>query len=236
MREMLSGAARVGPPMPGLARAWPSSIWARSVTRIRRILRRGLPRAARAEWRPYIQKLLLEACPGSFFAPLMGPVLRFFVATLGCSICSWGPVHSHRRCAVTSCQLSIDRAPQFTNMRPPQFSSGAIPLCRRAILSLASGSWRYLRRMHAAILDGSWRHSLASHGGVSRAAKGADCQSAGAAFVGSSPTSPTNRKTMSGNKSEIGTGVVRQMRHRFGHRILTAGFQYSISDAGVAQW
>ncbi|EJW09720.1 hypothetical protein A33M_1031 [Rhodovulum sp. PH10] len=29
-------------------------------------------------------------------------------------------------------------------------------------------------------------------GGVSRAAKGADCKSAGYAFVGSSPTSPTN--------------------------------------------
>jgi CHAD domain len=29
-------------------------------------------------------------------------------------------------------------------------------------------------------------------GGVSRAAKGADCKSAGLAFVGSSPTSPTN--------------------------------------------
>jgi hypothetical protein len=28
-------------------------------------------------------------------------------------------------------------------------------------------------------------------GGVSRAAKGADCKSAGLAFVGSSPTSPT---------------------------------------------
>jgi hypothetical protein len=29
-------------------------------------------------------------------------------------------------------------------------------------------------------------------GGVSRAAKGADCKSAGLAFVGSSPTSPTS--------------------------------------------
>src|SRR5262245_49740008 len=32
-------------------------------------------------------------------------------------------------------------------------------------------------------------------GGVSRAAKGADCKSAGYAFVGSSPTSPTTLKT-----------------------------------------
>src|SRR5215475_2149419 len=31
-------------------------------------------------------------------------------------------------------------------------------------------------------------------GGVSRAAKGADCKSAGLAFVGSSPTSPTKLK------------------------------------------
>src|SRR5262249_38958585 len=31
-------------------------------------------------------------------------------------------------------------------------------------------------------------------GGVSRAAKGADCKSAGYAFVGSSPTSPTTLK------------------------------------------
>jgi hypothetical protein len=30
-------------------------------------------------------------------------------------------------------------------------------------------------------------------GGMSRAAKGADCKSAGIAFVGSSPTSPTKR-------------------------------------------
>src|SRR5262252_6008885 len=35
----------------------------------------------------------------------------------------------------------------------------------------------------------------ARFGGVSRAAKGADCKSAGLAFVGSSPTSPTNLKT-----------------------------------------
>ena len=34
----------------------------------------------------------------------------------------------------------------------------------------------------------------ARFGGVSRAAKGADCKSAGLAFVGSSPTSPTTRK------------------------------------------
>ncbi len=32
-------------------------------------------------------------------------------------------------------------------------------------------------------------------GGVSRAAKGADCKSAGYAFAGSSPASPTNSKT-----------------------------------------
>ena len=59
--------------------------------------------------------------------------------------------------------------------------------------------------MHAANLDGIWRHSQASHGGVSRAAKGADCKSAGAAFVGSSPTSPTNRKAeYRGQGSESG--------------------------------
>src|SRR5687767_5164306 len=34
--------------------------------------------------------------------------------------------------------------------------------------------------------------SVPDHGGVSRAAKGADCKSAGFAFVGSSPTSPTS--------------------------------------------
>jgi hypothetical protein len=33
--------------------------------------------------------------------------------------------------------------------------------------------------------------SYTRQGGVSRAAKGADCKSAGLAFVGSSPTSPT---------------------------------------------
>ena len=40
-------------------------------------------------------------------------------------------------------------------------------------------------------------------GGVSRAAKGADCKSAGYAFVGSSPTSPTTRHQ--------GPGVREQM-------------------------
>src|SRR6266446_9251083 len=34
----------------------------------------------------------------------------------------------------------------------------------------------------------------ARFGGVSRAAKGADCKSAGLAFVGSSPTSPTSQE------------------------------------------
>src|SRR5467141_2047706 len=33
-------------------------------------------------------------------------------------------------------------------------------------------------------------------GGVSRAAKGADCKSAGLAFVGSSPTSPTSVRSL----------------------------------------
>ena len=129
---------------------------------------------------------------------------------------------------------TIDTLVQLTNMRPPQSSSGAIPLCRRADMS----GLRFLAfpKANAAKLDDLGATSWQSNGGVSRAAKGADCKSAGLAFVGSSPTSPTNRKTMSGNKSEIGTGVVRQMRHRFGHRILACEFQYSISDAGVAQW
>jgi hypothetical protein len=38
--------------------------------------------------------------------------------------------------------------------------------------------------------------SYARCGGVSRAAKGADCKSAGLAFVGSSPTSPTKLKSL----------------------------------------
>src|SRR5882724_2163197 len=90
MREILSGAAIVGA-IPQRTRIWPSSICARSVTKARRILRRGLPRAARAEWSPYSQKLLAEAGAGlSFRLSRIGPVLRFFVATLGCSICRWG--------------------------------------------------------------------------------------------------------------------------------------------------
>src|SRR5258705_13554561 len=85
MREMLSGAAMVGS-MPVLAKAWPSSACARSVTRARRILRRGLFRAARAECRPYSQKLRLDAWAAGLIGRPAGPVLRFFMATLGCSM------------------------------------------------------------------------------------------------------------------------------------------------------
>src|SRR5205085_379312 len=38
--------------------------------------------------------------------------------------------------------------------------------------------------------------SLQKYGGVSRAAKGADCKSAAFSFVGSSPTSPTMARVM----------------------------------------
>jgi hypothetical protein len=50
--------------------------------------------------------------------------------------------------------------------------------------------------------------SYTRDGGVSRAAKGADCKSAGLAFVGSSPTSPTRgrifRKEVSGLRQDYG--------------------------------
>ena len=55
---------------------------------------------------------------------------------------------------------------------------------------------------------------------MSRAAKGADCKSAGFAFVGSSPTSPTIALR--------GQGLNAEMRLRFE--------ESTSSRAGVAQW
>jgi hypothetical protein len=94
---------------------------------------------------------------------------------------------------------SIDTARQLTNMPAPQSSSGALPLCRRADLSVACGFWRFSQG-ECGRVSGVSGHRLLNLGGVSRAAKGADCKSAGNAFVGSSPTSPTSLRPRAGRR------------------------------------
>src|SRR5215813_4067639 len=70
----------------------------------------------------------------------------------------------------------------------------------RGILSGATAWWAMFGKLFRMIVNRQTRTCPArcgalstrrDRGGVSRAAKGADCKSAGLAFVGSSPTSPT---------------------------------------------
>ena len=62
----------------------------------------------------------------------------------------------------------------------------------------------------------------ARFGGVSRAAKGADCKSAGLAFVGSSPTSPTILKSQTNRQKsgpQSGAIFMSRMLHDFRKQI-----------------
>jgi hypothetical protein len=111
------------------------------------------------------------------------------------------PVRGQGPRAVISCQplLTESGNSPICALRSFLRSDTALPACH----PVTGLRFLALPKANAANLDGIWRHSLASHGGVSRAAKGADCKSAGAAFVGSSPTSPTNR-IWEVEKAEVG--------------------------------
>ncbi len=80
--------------------------------------------------------------------------------------------------------------------RPPR--ADALFSCH-AVEALAIGSRRagdfWLTGAGAVRISACTNAPCGAFGGVSRAAKGADCKSAGYAFVGSSPTSPTSRET-----------------------------------------
>src|ERR1019366_2686718 len=66
------------------------------------------------------------------------------------------------------------------------------PSAREPLLLLTGWGGRKIRRPDSASArPRRFRLRPSAEGGVSRAAKGADCKSAGYAFVGSSPTSPT---------------------------------------------
>src|SRR5690348_7018367 len=85
---MVSGAAAVTDATPALAKAWPSSSCARSLSTARRILRRGFANAARAVWRPYSQYAPAaweEPSRRALAPPVLGSGLRFLLATLGYS-------------------------------------------------------------------------------------------------------------------------------------------------------
>ena len=83
----------------------------------------------------------------------------------------------------------------------------------------------------------------ARSGGVSRAAKGADCKSAGLAFVGSSPTSPTNHFTFMwnslfpfGDAGKPGGSEPFSVDLRSGRRETGYGFRYFKARSGTSKF